>query len=82
MTESDVARVARQVADLRLQVDALQVIAKSASLPETMNAVRKTIRISAILICCALLVSSVIRAWDDRQVRALEERIEVLERGR
>ena len=79
MTESDIIRVARQVADLRLQLDALQTVAKASSLPETLNATRKTIKISALIIACALLISSVVRAWDDRTIRALEDRIGKLE---
>jgi hypothetical protein len=81
MTEQDVGQVARQLADLRLQVSALEVAAKAGSLPEMLKQTRRTIFWSAGVVALALIVSSSVRACDDSRVRALEHRIEQLERG-
>ena len=79
MTEPDVAQIAKHLADLRLQVNALEVAAKSASLPETLQQMRHTIWWTAVVVAAALLASAGIRYWEDSRVRALEERVEVLE---
>ena len=79
MTEQDVAVVARQLADLRMQVNALEVTAKHASLPEMLRQTRRTIMWSAALVAVALIISSAFRACEDSHVNALEHRIEALE---
>ena len=79
MAPTEVDQVARGLADLRLQVNALEVVAKSASLPETIAQARKTVRWSAVIVAVALVVSSLIKLWGDERVRSLEKRIEVLE---
>lgn len=80
MSEQVVAQVAQQVADLRLQVSALEVAAKNGSLPEMLKQTRRTITWSAILVAAALIISSAFRACSDARVSALERRIETLEK--
>ncbi len=79
MTEPDVPQIAKHLADLRLQVNALETAAKNASLPETLQQVRRTIWWTSVIIAAALLVSAGIRYWEDSRIRTLENRIEVLE---
>jgi hypothetical protein len=79
MTEQAVNQVAKQLADLRLQVNALEVVAKNGSLPEMLKQTRRTILASAVLVVAALIGSSVIRSCQDAKVRSLEQRIDQLE---
>jgi hypothetical protein len=79
MAPGDVDQVARGLANLRLQVDALETVAKNASLPETIAQARKTVRWSAIIVAIALIVSSLVKLYGDERVRSLEKRIEQLE---
>lgn len=71
----------RQLADLRMQVNALEVTAKNGSLPEMLKQTRRTIMWSAVLVAAALIISSTFRACSDHRVNALEHRIEALEHG-
>lgn len=80
MTDQDVARVVQQLADLRLQVNALEVAAKNGTLPEMLKQTRRTITWSALVVAAALIVSSAFRACSDSRVSALERRIEALEK--
>jgi hypothetical protein len=82
MAPADVDQVSRSLADLKLQVNALETVAKNASLPETVAQARKTVRWSAIIVAVALIVSSLIKFWGDERVRSLEKRIEQLEVAR
>ncbi len=76
-------QVARQIADLRLQVNALEVAAKNGSLPEMLRQTRRTILWSALFVGIALVASSFIRAQgEDAKVRSLEQRVEQLEHDR
>lgn len=70
---------ARDVANLKLQIDALQKSVQSASLPEAFVAMRSTMKWSAVIIAVALLVSSIIRLVSDNEVRELRHRMEKLE---
>ncbi len=79
MTEQAIAQVAKQLADLRLQVNALQIVAKNGSLPEMLKQTRRTIWLSALLVAVALLVSGYLHMRGDSRTRALEQRIERLE---
>lgn len=79
--EKVVAQVAHQLADLRLQVNALEVAAKNGSLPEMLKQTRRTISVSAAVVALALIISSTFRACSDRRTNALERRIEALEHG-
>jgi hypothetical protein len=79
MAPNEVDQVARGLANLRLQVDAIETVAKNASLPETIAQARKTVRGSAVIVAIALIVSSLIKFWGDEHVRSLENRIEQLE---
>lgn len=81
MAPPDVDHVARGLADLRLQVNALETVTKAASLPETVAQARRTVRWSAFVVALALVVSSVIRYVGDRHVDAFEKRLEHLEAG-
>lgn len=76
------ARITEVIANLRLEVDALKTVADSASLPTILTQARKTIRLSAILIAAALIVSSVFRLLADKDMQRLEQRIEQLEQER
>jgi len=80
MTKAEIGQVVKQLADLRLQVSALEATAKSVSLPASVRQVRTTIRWSAILVAIALVVSSIIKVYGDRYVEALERRVEMLEK--
>jgi hypothetical protein len=75
----EVDQVARGLADLRLQVNALEIVAKAASLPETVAQARRTVRWSAFVVAIALVLSSIIRYYGDRHVDAFEKRLEHLE---
>lgn len=79
LSEDD--RLARGLADLRLQVNALQVVAKTGSLPETIAKARKTVWRSAILLAAALIVSATIKVVFNDRLQLLEKRVEQLERG-
>lgn len=81
MTEQAVAQVAKQLADLRLQVNALETVSKGASLPEMLKQTRRTITWSALVIAIALIVSSVIKIYGDTRIKNLEDRIQALEHG-
>lgn len=81
MPDPAAAQIATQLADLRLQVSALQVVAKTSSLPEMLRQTRRTIAWSAVVIAIALIVSSVLRIYNDKHVYDLERRVEVLERA-
>ena len=74
-------QVIRQIADLRMQVAALETTTKHASLPEMLKQTRRTIFWSALLVAIALVVSSVVRVCSDSKARALEDRIQQLERA-
>jgi len=82
MAPGEIDQVARGLANLRLQVDALETVAKSASLPETVAQARRTVRWSAILVALALVISSLIKLYGDTQARSLEKRVEQLEAAR
>lgn len=79
MAPIEVARIARSLADLRLQVDALETVTKAASLAETMKQARRTVHWSAALVAAALIVSSLIKWYSDDRVQTLEKRVEQLE---
>lgn len=79
MTENDVSQIVRHIADLRMQVSALQVAAKNESLPESVKQTRMTIRWSALLIAAALIASSLLKYCGDERVHNLERRVEALE---
>jgi hypothetical protein len=82
MDEQAVLQVTRQVADLRMQVAALETTTKNASLPEMLKQTRRTIFWSALLVAIALVVSSMVRVCSESKTKALEERIQQLERAR
>lgn len=82
MTDQAVAQVAKQLADLRLQVNALEVVAKNGSLPEMLRQTRRTIFFSALLVAVALLASGFMHVWGDAQTRSLRQRVEQLEHDR
>lgn len=78
--EDDVARVARHLADLRMQVSSLEASAKLGSPQEMLKQTRSTVRWSAIIVALALLGSALIKLWSDKRVEALEKRVELLEK--
>lgn len=80
MPEMDIAKVAEHIANLRMQVNALEITAKNVSLPETLGKARSTVRWSAIIVSAALLASAAIHVWADKRVERLEKRIETLEK--
>lgn len=81
MPEQVIAQVAKQLADLRLQVNALEIGTKGSSLPDMLKQTRRTVTWSAVLIAIALIVSSVIKIYGDDRMRDLQHRIETLEHG-
>lgn len=82
MAPKEIDEVAKKLADVRLQVHALQAATKDASLPETLKQTRRTIHWSAAAIAVALIVSSCIKACTDARVHDFDHRLEVLERGK
>ncbi len=73
-------QASRDIANLKLQLDALQKAAQAASLPEALAGMRATLKWSAIVIAVALVVSSVIRLFADTDTRDLRRRVEALEK--
>ena len=69
------------MADLRLQIDALEKTTKATSLPEALVSMRKTGEWSSVVIALALIISALIRLVQDGEIRALEKRIEHLEKA-
>ena len=74
-------QVSREIANLKLQIDALQKTAQAASLPEAIAKMRGTVRWSAVAIAVALVVSSIVRMVSDSEVRELRTRVERLEKS-
>lgn len=72
-------QIARGLADLRMQVNALEITAKTTSLPDTIKETRATIRWSSVAIALALIASSTLRFCSDRRVEVLEKRVQALE---
>jgi hypothetical protein len=79
-TEHD--QVARTLANLRLQVDALETVSKAASLTEAIAAARRTVQRAAATVAAALIISSIVRACNDTRVEDLEKRVQRLEAAR
>lgn len=82
MTDELAAQIARQLADLRLQVNAIETVSKGSSLPAMLKQTRRTITWSAVVIAIALVASSVIKLYGDARLRDLEDRIQAIEHGR
>lgn len=82
MTPIDIDQVARTLANLRLQVGALETVAKAASLSEAIAAARRTVQRAAAIVAVALVASSLIRACSDTRAQTLERRIRHLETTR
>jgi hypothetical protein len=80
MSDLDIPRVVRDIADLRMQVAALAVATKNESLPASVKEARTTVRWSAIVIAAALMASSVLRYCADERVSHLERRIDLMEK--
>jgi hypothetical protein len=81
MAETDTSRVVRDIADLRMQVHALEVTARNETLPASVKEARSTLRWSAIVIAAALVVSSLLKYCGDGRVERLEKRVEALEKS-
>ena len=71
--------MSRGLADLKLQVNARETVAKNVSLPETIAQARRTVRWSAIIVALARVVSSLVRCYGDARAQSLEKRVELLE---
>lgn len=80
MSDLDVPKVIRDIADLRLHVNALEVTAKNESLSNSVKEARATVRWSAIVIAAALVASSILKFCADSRVERLEKRVEALEK--
>lgn len=71
---------ARDIANLRIEVNTLADRVSGASLPQAISGIRRTVTVAAILVSAALLASSATHAWSTRGgVRDLRNRIERLE---
>lgn len=75
----DTEAKARDIANLRIEVNTLADQIRGASLSETLLVVRRTVTIATVLVSASLLVSSVIHAWSTREVSELRGRVERLE---
>lgn len=75
-------RLLKGLANLELQVNALQASTKDGSLPGMLKQTRRTIFWSAVLVAAALLGSSFVKAWSDSRTRSFEQRVEQLEHDR
>lgn len=82
MPDPAVLQLVKQLADLRLQVNALEIVAKDGSISEMLRQTRRTIFWSAALVFIALLGSSGVRLWQVARTHAIEQRIEQLEHDR
>lgn len=89
MAPQEIDEVAKKLANVRLQVSALQEAAKDGSLPETLQQTRRTVLWSALLVAVALIASSTYKSCSDEREHAFEQRLsvfehrlEILERGR
>jgi hypothetical protein len=80
MPDLDVPRLVRDIADLRMQVNALTVAAKNESLPASVKEARTTVRWSAIVIATALMASSILRYCADERASYLERRVDLIEK--
>jgi hypothetical protein len=79
MTEGEAKRIAAQVADLRMQINALVASTKHGNLPALLLQTRRTMLLTGLAISFALLASVVVRTWQDRNVSDLQDRVEDLE---
>lgn len=74
------ASLEHQIANLRLQMTALEASTKTASLPEAVAKVQHTIKWSAAIVAVALVASSLVRLVIDDRVAGLERRVIQLEK--
>lgn len=72
--------LARQVADLQLQLVQLKAVTKETALPEVVKQMRVTLKWSALVVAVALLISSLLRIFVPTPDDALVRRVERLER--
>lgn len=70
---------ARDLANLRLEVNALASKINAAALPEAIASMRKTIIWAAVAIAGALVVSGLMHLFGTSQLDKLEQRVEKLE---
>jgi hypothetical protein len=73
-------QTARDVANLKLQFDALQKSVQTVSLPEALAKMRSTLKWAAVVVAIALVASSLIRMFSDTEIRDLRQRVETLEK--
>lgn len=71
---------ARDLANLRLEINALASRMEAASLPDALRSVKRTITWSAVGIAVALVLSGLLHLWGSTKVDRLEERVLRLER--
>lgn len=82
MAPVDYDQVSKHLADLRLQVNALTIAAKDASLSHMLAQTRRTMHIATVVIALALVSSASIKACSDARVDSFEHRLDVLERAK
>ncbi len=70
---------ARDIANLRIEVNTLTDQIRGSSLPQALMVIRRTVIIAALLLSVSLLTSSAIRVWVARDVCGLRRRVERLE---
>ncbi len=75
----EVESSARDIANLRIEVNTLSEQISGTSLPKALASIRRTVTVAAILVSAALLVSSAIHACATREVRDLRGRVDRLE---
>lgn len=73
-------RWAQHLADLRLQVSALESATKAASYIDVLHKTRRTFMLAALLLSAALITSAFIRNCQNSQIRALQHRLDDIER--
>jgi len=80
--EQDTDPRARDLANLRLEVNALSSKINTADLPAALAGVRRTIIWAAVAIAVALIVSGLFHLIGNSRVEQLERRVEQLEKYR
>lgn len=79
--DHDLDTLTRAVANLRLQLAALDKATHASSIPEAVARMRRAVTWSAAAIAVALLVSALVTMYTNSRALALEQRVDTLERA-
>lgn len=79
MGEDDGKTRATELANLRLEVNALASKMDAVSLPDALRALRRTVMWAAIGVAAALVLDGLLHQWGTARLERLERRVEHLE---